>query len=91
MLNERQKQRLGVGFLKINEIKLRSEATSLFDVQRWTFDVYPPLAAPEATRVGSSSFKQSVGFQEKHAVAKLHRNQMRLLCDNLWYILTNYR
>jgi hypothetical protein len=29
MLNERQK----------NEIKLRSGATSLFDVQRWTFDV----------------------------------------------------
>jgi hypothetical protein len=28
-----------VGFLKTNKIKLRSEATSLFDVQRWTFDV----------------------------------------------------
>jgi hypothetical protein len=28
-----------IGYLKTNEIKLRSEATSLFDVQRWTFDV----------------------------------------------------
>jgi hypothetical protein len=26
-------------FMKTNEIKLRSEATSLFDVQRWKFDV----------------------------------------------------
>ena len=26
-------------FLKINEIKLRSGATSLFDVRRWAFDV----------------------------------------------------
>jgi hypothetical protein len=25
-------------------------------------------------------FKQSVGFQEKHAVATLHQNQMRLPC-----------
>jgi len=25
--------------MKTNEIKLRSVATSLFDVQRWTFDV----------------------------------------------------
>ena len=25
-------------------------------------------------------FKQSVGFQEKHADASLHRNQMRLPC-----------
>jgi hypothetical protein len=28
-----------IEFLKINEIILRSGATSLFDVQRWTFDV----------------------------------------------------
>ena len=28
-------------FLKINEIKLRSGATSLFDVRCWTFDVHP--------------------------------------------------
>jgi len=28
-------------------------------------------------------FKQSVGFQEKHAVATLHRNQMRLP----WYLM----
>jgi hypothetical protein len=28
-----------IGFLKINEAKLRSGATSLFDVQRWTFNV----------------------------------------------------
>ena len=34
-----------IGFFKTNEIKLRSAATSLFDVQRWTFDV------------GCSSFK----------------------------------
>jgi hypothetical protein len=26
-------------------------------------------------------FKQSVGLQEKHAVATLHRNQIRLACD----------
>jgi hypothetical protein len=26
-------------FSKTNKVKLRSEATSLFDVQRWTFDV----------------------------------------------------
>jgi len=31
--------RFGIGILKTNEIKLWSEATSLFDVQRWTFDV----------------------------------------------------
>jgi len=31
--------RFDIGFLKTNEIKLRSGATSLFDVQRWTFDV----------------------------------------------------
>jgi hypothetical protein len=29
----------GIEFLKTNEIKLWSRATSLFDVQRWTFDV----------------------------------------------------
>jgi hypothetical protein len=29
----------GIGCLKINEFKSRSGATSLFDVQRWTFDV----------------------------------------------------
>ena len=28
-----------IGFLTTIDIKLRSEATSLFDVQRWTFDV----------------------------------------------------
>jgi len=28
-----------IGFLKTNEIKLRSGTTSLFDVERWTFDV----------------------------------------------------
>jgi len=28
-----------MGFVKINQVKLRSRATSLFDVQRWTFDV----------------------------------------------------
>ncbi|MBC8247939.1 MAG: hypothetical protein H8E81_10160 [Deltaproteobacteria bacterium] len=32
-------QGLPSDFLKTNEIKLQSEATSLFDVQRWTFDV----------------------------------------------------
>ena len=31
--------RFDIGFLKTNEIKLRSGATSIFDVQRWTFDV----------------------------------------------------
>jgi len=31
--------KLDIGFLKTNVIKLRSETTSLFDVQRWTFDV----------------------------------------------------
>jgi hypothetical protein len=45
MLNgKRQKKgnchsRFDIGFLKTNENKLRSGATSLFDVQRWTFDV----------------------------------------------------
>jgi len=29
---------------------------------------------------GLKPFKQSVGFQEKHALATLHRNQMRLPC-----------
>jgi len=28
-----------IGFMKTNGIKLRSAATSLFDVQRWMFDV----------------------------------------------------
>jgi hypothetical protein len=28
-----------IGFMKTNEFKLRSVATSLFDVRRWTFDV----------------------------------------------------
>jgi len=32
-------QDLTSDFLKTNEIKLRSAATSLFDVQRWMFDV----------------------------------------------------
>mgnify|MGYP000164261003 CR=1 FL=1 len=31
--------RTDIGFLKTNGTKLRSPATSLFDVQRWTFDV----------------------------------------------------
>jgi len=30
---------LDIGFLKTNKIKLRSEATSLFDVERSMFDV----------------------------------------------------
>jgi hypothetical protein len=34
-----------IGFTKLEQIKLWSGATSLFDVQRWTFDV------------GCSSFK----------------------------------
>ena len=29
--------RLDIGFIKTNEMKLRSEATSLFDVRCWTF------------------------------------------------------
>jgi hypothetical protein len=32
-------QGLTLDFLKTNEIKSQSGATSLFDVQRWTFDV----------------------------------------------------
>jgi hypothetical protein len=32
-------QSLNLDLLKTNEIKLRSGATSLFDVQRWVFDV----------------------------------------------------
>jgi|GEM_PF-3678980 len=40
--------RFGVGFLKTNAIKLRSEATSLFDVRRSMFDV------------GRSSFKTTL-------------------------------
>jgi len=28
-----------MGFVKINQVKLRSRVTSLFDVRRWTFDV----------------------------------------------------
>jgi len=28
-----------IGYLKTDEIKLQSAATSLFDVQRWTFNV----------------------------------------------------
>ena len=38
-------KRFDIGFMKTNEIKLPSAATSLFDVRRWTFDV------------GRSSFK----------------------------------
>jgi hypothetical protein len=38
--NKNSHSRFDIGFLKTNEIKLRSEATSLFDVQRWTFDVH---------------------------------------------------
>jgi HD domain len=34
------------------------------------------------------SFKQSFGFQEKHAVAPLHRNQVRLLQQAYVFILT---
>jgi len=30
---------IGIGFMKTNEKKLQSGATSLFDVRRWTFDV----------------------------------------------------
>jgi hypothetical protein len=32
-------------------------------------------------------FKQSVGFQEKHAVATLHRNQIRLPCGTYEFCL----
>jgi len=32
-------ERFDIGFLKTNKIKLRSEATSLFDVRRSMFDV----------------------------------------------------
>mgnify|MGYP007065677927 CR=1 FL=1 len=39
--------RLDIGFLKTNVIKLRSGATSLFDVQRWMFDVQ--IVASEIT------------------------------------------
>jgi len=35
-------------------------------------------------------FKQSVGFQEKHAVATLHRSKMRLPCVTELYNLTFY-
>ncbi len=31
--------RFGIEISKTNELKMRSEVTSLFDVQRWTFDV----------------------------------------------------
>jgi hypothetical protein len=41
-----------IGYLKTNEIKLRSGATSLFDVQRWTFDV------------GRSSFKTTLNPEQ---------------------------
>ena len=39
---KRQKQtfKVNIGFLKSNEIKLRSEASSLFDVGCWMFDVH---------------------------------------------------
>jgi len=39
MKNRTKYPRFGIGFLKTKDIKLRSEATSLFDVQRWMFDV----------------------------------------------------
>jgi hypothetical protein len=40
MRNDLKKSwKVGDSMLKTNEIKLRSGATSLFDVQRWTFDV----------------------------------------------------
>jgi len=71
MLNERQKQRLGVGFLKTNEVKLWSEATpySMFNVGRSMFDVQSVRCSMFSVfYVGRSSFKQSVGFQEKHAI-----------------------
>jgi hypothetical protein len=37
--NKNSHSMFDIGFLKTNEIKLLSGATSLFDVQRWTFDV----------------------------------------------------
>ena len=37
--NTNSYSRFGIGCVKSNEIKLPSEATSLFDVQRWMFDV----------------------------------------------------
>jgi len=37
--NRHSHSRCGIGFLKAIEIILRGAATSLFDVQRWTFDV----------------------------------------------------
>jgi len=37
--NTNSHSRFDIGYLTTNEIRLRSAATSLFDVQRWTFDV----------------------------------------------------
>jgi len=37
--NRNRHSKFDIGFMKTNKIKLQSGATSLFDVQRWTFDV----------------------------------------------------
>ncbi len=36
---QKQTFKVNIGFLKSNEIKLQSEASSLFDVRCWMFDV----------------------------------------------------
>jgi len=37
MKDKSKGKNLNIGYLETNEIKLRSGATSLFDLQRWTF------------------------------------------------------
>jgi hypothetical protein len=41
------------------------------------------LFLPNRLKLVLKPFKQPVGFQEKHAVAMLHRSQMRLSCNDL--------
>jgi len=46
-----------MGFAKINQIKLRSGATSLFDVQRWMFDVRCSICSVYR-RIGQTSRRE---------------------------------
>jgi len=46
-----------MGFVKINQIKFRSGATSLFDVQRWMFDVRCSICSV-CRRIGQTSRRE---------------------------------
>jgi hypothetical protein len=64
MLNEKKQVRLSnveIGFLKTTEIKLRSAATSLFDVQCWMFDVR--RSSLETTKNTQSGYLQAAQYR----------------------------